>query len=270
MRQVGHLPKLNCHNQFKLFARIYNPLPRFHGDGTFRSPASGTVVTDEVTYPAGVWNSLHNARKTVSMSHSPPTHYIMGDFEWPVYEADHPTASGRTAATLLESLDVLLNYARRQLYLPSSPCYCHSSSSSSFSSSSSMAWQPASGPGFFNSSPPDVVFPSQSWSSHGSFSKEFCTQYFFIGISELSFRSVWLAQCNLLHLTIRLSDQSDNSHSFLLCLSLHLKPFSQTGKWTYHVTKFETFVNFKNVWYTSVTMGCGIYATWFKVKETPT
>jgi hypothetical protein len=76
---------------------------------------------------------------------------------------------------------------------------------------------------------------------------------------------------HLIHLTVGLSDQSDSSKSFLLCLSLHPKPFSQTGKWIYHVAKFETFVNFKNMWYRSVTMGSGvhIYVTWFKVKETP-
>jgi len=64
MRQEKNpLPQL-----VKLFATIYNPLPQFHGDGTPRSPASGTIVKYEVTYPAGVWNSLHNAR-----AH---THYV--------------------------------------------------------------------------------------------------------------------------------------------------------------------------------------------------
>jgi hypothetical protein len=126
-RKKKPLPQL-----VKLFARIYNPLPQFHGDGTPRSPASGTVVKYEVTYPAGVWNSLHNACRQSLYQTPPPTQYIPGDFEWHGYEADHPTASGRVAATpaLLAGLDkVLLNYTRRQFYLPSFPPPPPSSSS---------------------------------------------------------------------------------------------------------------------------------------------
>jgi hypothetical protein len=100
------------------------------------------------------------------------------------------------------------------------------------------ARQPTSGPGLFNSSspdipipcpsppssyvqqqqrvPPDVAFPPQSWSSHKSSSMKFFIQYF-LGILELSIRTIWPAHCNLLNLiNFTMSGPFNSSYSSLL------------------------------------------------------
>jgi hypothetical protein len=106
-----------------LFARIYNPLPQFHGDGTPHSPASGTIVKYEVTYSAGGWNSLHNACRHSLCHTPPPTQYIPADFERPGYEAGHPTASGRVAATPVLTKGFLIMLGDNFAPLPSYSSY---------------------------------------------------------------------------------------------------------------------------------------------------
>jgi hypothetical protein len=84
-----------------------------------------------------------------------------------------------------------------------------------------MVWQPASGPDFFDSSPPDV-FPSQSWSSNRSSSMNCSIQHYLWFVVGLLLHIVIF---NLIYFTI--SGTMNNSQRSSFRLTLHPTLYSQ-------------------------------------------